>query len=564
MTQSFNKPDEKVDYFNEDFEIVERSFADDLHNYHIQINEKLETALTEIQDLQSQLPAEQNKTLLELCKINAIETVTSQFGLASLFITAKDGGSVTTTHNFEKGITANEKDKQRYQHMEDNKNKKWGDVRKDDGYEKDFSKRRKQDFQNNDKIYDAYTGKELSKDGRTHIDHIVPVKEIEENAAAHLSLSIEERAAMATDAKNTVYTDGSINQSKSDQSMEDFLNKKVKGQAKKNAERFDIDKEKAMQADKIARQHIESTIDLARFKKYSTEVLATGSKDAIKVLCTQTIGVIFREITHGTIIELRATFDNKGKESSQEIFARFKQRIQKIWHDLKENLGDILKSSLGSAITAFFSNLVVFVINLFATTLKRVVAMIRAGFVSLVQAVKILVNPPADMPKEEVGYQALKILTTGLIGALSLGLTEAIEKLLLMIPGLQPLMLFPLPFSDGRTVSDAIAVTVSALIGGILSTIALYWMDKLRSQAKEDKIKIQLLTKIGLVAEYKLAQTWCVFWEAQQETVKITQQTYHALQNDIQEMRASSQQAQDAVNEYSDSVAQLKKLIFKS
>ncbi|MBR7002590.1 MAG: hypothetical protein IKI11_08030, partial [Neisseriaceae bacterium] len=123
MTQSFNKPDEKVDYFNEDFEIVERSFADDLHDYHIQINEKLETALAEIQDLQSQLPAEQNKTLLELCKINAIETVTSQFGLASLFITAKDGGSVTTTHNFEKGITANEQDQQAYQNMKNNQSK---------------------------------------------------------------------------------------------------------------------------------------------------------------------------------------------------------------------------------------------------------------------------------------------------------------------------------------------------------------------------------------------------------------------------------------------------------
>ena len=133
------------------------------------------------------------------------------------------------------------------------------------------------------------------------------------------------------------------------------------------------------------------------------------------------------------IIELRATFDNKGSESLKDIFVRFKNRIQKIWHDLKENLGSILKGSIGSGITAFFSNIVVFVINLFATTLKRVVAMIRAGFVSLVQAVKILVNPPADMPKEEVGYQALKILTTGLIGALSLGLTEAIEKLLLMI-----------------------------------------------------------------------------------------------------------------------------------
>lgn len=548
MTQSFGTADEKADYFNEDFEIVERSFADDLHNYHIQINEKLETALAEIQDLQSQLPAEQNKTLLELCKINAIETVTSQFGLASLFITAQDGGSVTTTHNFEKGITANERDQQAYQNMQNNQSKDWQEVRKQSGYEKDFPKRRKQDFQNNDKIYDAYTGKELPKDKSTQLDHIVPVKEIEQNSAAHLFLSEEERAAMATDPKNTAYTNNSINQSKGEQSMEDFLDKKVKGQAKNNAERFDIDKEKAKQADKIARQHIESTIDLATFKKYSTEVLATGGKDAVKMLGTQTIGMIFREIIQGTMIELRATFDNKGSESLKDIFVRFKQRIQKIWHDLKENLGSILKGSIGSGITAFFSNIVVFVINLFATTLKRIVSMIRAGFVSLVQAVKILVNPPVDMPKEEVHYQALKILTTGLIGALSLGLTAAIDNLLKPIPGMQ----LPVPFSDGRTVSDAIAVTVSALIGGILSTIALYWMDKLRSQAKEDKIKIQLLTKTGLVAEYKLAQTWCVLGEAYEQTIEKFKQTSKIVQTNHQQMKEKSSQTQRFLDETGD------------
>ncbi|MDR1970849.1 MAG: hypothetical protein LBQ46_02905 [Treponema sp.] len=114
---------------------------------------------------------------------------------------------------------------------------------------------------------------------------------------------------------------------------------------------------------------------------------------------------------------------------------------------------------------------------------------------------------------ERGGY---KILTAGLIGAASLGLSAGIEKFLQAIPGLQPLMMFPIPSFGGeqRTVSDIIAVTLSALAGGILSTIALYFMDKCRHDEKNSRIHIQLVNQSGIVVQYNIAKTWYVIDDA--------------------------------------------------
>lgn len=51
---------------------------------------------------------------------------------------------------------------------------------------------------------------------------------------------------------------------------------------------------------------------------------------------------------------------------------------------------------------------------------------IRAGFTSLWQAVKIITNPPKDIPKEDIYYEASKIMVIGLISATAmLGLITA-------------------------------------------------------------------------------------------------------------------------------------------
>jgi hypothetical protein len=514
---------ETIDYLNDDFEstIQELDSKSKLEILKIEINQGLEEALIEMENLKEQFSADDSANLLELCKDTVIETITGQFGLAGMFIDCKDGGNVTTKHNFEKpnGPVANASDKQKqdaYKANNDSTIRKWDDVRKSGGYDDPLPDKRKTAFKTQDSIIDEYTGKPLPKDGRAHLDHIVSAKEIESNAANHLFMTPEERAKMATNDKNLAWTEASANQSKGDMAMKDWLDKSDKKTGGTKADRFGIDKEMALKKDKEARKYIKKEITVATAKKYTSELLVTGGQDAAKMAAYSAFGVVLRDFVQGVFIEIHTTFRERGNETLKEIFTRFKNRIAVIIEDLKSKWGDILKNSFEGGLTSFLSNLVVFVINLFATTLKKIVAMIRAGFVSLVQAIKMLAHPPAGMTREEANYQALKILTAGLIGAASLGLSAGIEKLLQAIPGLQPLMMFPIPSFGGepRTVSDIIAVTLSALAGGILTTIVLYFMDKCRADAKKDKLQIQLVNQSGVVVQYKLAQTWIVMGDA--------------------------------------------------
>ncbi len=388
---SFLSKSPKSTYFNKDFSKTEKELNElfDHKSLKIELTDGLQNALDELSNLHSKLPENQTSTLLHLCEASAISAITSQFGLASLIIDARDGGSVTTVHNFEKGITANEADAARYSDMIANRNGKYLEVRNKVGYDKPLVKRRNEALQNKAIIIDEYTGRNLPKYGRVHLDHIVSVKEIESSVSANLALSPEERAKIAADKENLALIDGSINQSKGSDEMKVFLNKEDKKTGQRKAEKFGIDEQKAMQKDKKARKFVYGEIDKAKVKKYSKELLTTGCKDITKIMAYTVIGVAMREIAQGAITEIKLAFKQRGKESFGEIWVRFKTRMSEILDSLKSKWKDLVAGSIEEGLTSFISNLGVFLTNVFATTLKRFVAMIRAGFVSLKEAVKI-------------------------------------------------------------------------------------------------------------------------------------------------------------------------------
>ena len=556
--------DEQVDYLDDNYSVTlnELEKLSELDLIKIEVNEGLEEALRELDSLHDQFSREDSAKLLDLCKNTVIESITGQFGLAGMFIQTKDGGNVTTSHNFEQGVTANEADRQKYDTYVANNDgsRSWNDVRNSGGYDASLPEIRKEAFKNQDTIIDAYTGKELPKDGRAHIDHIVSAKEIEKNAKMHLFKTPEERAKIATNEKNLAWTNGSANQSKSDSQMKDWLEKKQGGRNISNEEYYEIDRKMALQEDREARKFIKTEITVAAAKKYGTELLATGGKDAAAMAAYSALGVIVRDFTQAVFEEICTTFRERGKESLKEIFIRFKERMGIVITELKAKWKDIVKGSFEAGIISFLSNIAVFAINLFATTLKKIVKMIRAGFVSLCQAIKMLAKPPEGMDRDEANYQALKILTAGLIGAASLGLTAAIEKFLQAIPGLLLVMSLPIPSfgSEQRTVSDAIALTLSALAGGLLTTIVLYFMDKCRAEAKKDKLRFQLMTQSGVVVQYKIAQTYCVLADAYSFISNRADNEIKRLEKSSSAIHDAAKNVDEAANNYEDVLKKLK------
>ena len=494
------KDPETMDYFNTNYEktIAELSDLDKKNELRIEINQGLEEALQELQSLKDAYSAEDGATLLELCKNTVIETITSQFGLASVFIECKDGGNVTTIHNAKKDIYAREEDQYNREDYTGSSYVKASSQYKDGKI-----------IENTAMIQDEYTGDYLDY-SEVDCDHIKPLK-VYHQEGGYMQPK-DKKEAFGSDPENFAMTSSGGNRSLGADDKKEWQEKSATdGSGNINKTRFNHDNRRVNAAvergNQAASKHAPSNIDKGMY--YGKQAVLTGGKDAAHMAAYSAIGTILREVVQELFIELKNTFNNFGNESLKEIFQRFKKRLSEIYAKIKENWKDILSGSIETGLTAFFSNLLVFVINLFATTLKKIVTMIRAGFVSLVQALKLLTNPPEGMPPDEIHYAAFKILVAGLIGAASLGLSAAIEKFLQSIPGLQPLMMFPIPLL-GKTVSDVIAVTLSALAGGIVTTVALYFMDKCRSQAKKSKLQIQLIAQSGLVVEYQIAQTWFV------------------------------------------------------
>ena len=263
----------------------------------IEIDENLEEAITELNSLKEQYSQRDSATLLQLCKDNVIETITSQFGLASLFINSQDGGNVTTTHNFENGITATKGDEQKYNSWREMKAKKWDDVRKETGYDKPLPKMRKEAFQTKEVIIDEYTGRPLPKDGRAQLDHIVSASEIENKSSANLFMTPEERAKMATNEKNLAWTEGSANQSKGKEKMSDWLGKVDKKTGETKAEKYGIDKEMAMAKDKEARKFVNKTVTIEATKKYTKEIDNVKEADTYFVIDCVSSHFVYVETT---------------------------------------------------------------------------------------------------------------------------------------------------------------------------------------------------------------------------------------------------------------------------
>ena len=93
-TTEINLFDSDYSQHEQDFEVLSQQ-----ESFRLEVDQGLEESLQELQHLKSKLSDGQSVSLIELCKDNIIQTINSQFGLASLVMDNRDGGNVTTAYN---------------------------------------------------------------------------------------------------------------------------------------------------------------------------------------------------------------------------------------------------------------------------------------------------------------------------------------------------------------------------------------------------------------------------------------------------------------------------------
>jgi len=427
-----------------------------MHSFNTFIDEKYGKELEEIN--QASLDTDHINELLNQYKEVILTNIIEQFGLSSIFDIYKRGGNVTTLNNAEQGVFANNNDEHRY------KQDYSQDLRKQ-LYEKDFKKNRKQIFQTNDAIVDDYTGKILPKDGRAHRDHVVSACEIQNNNEARLYMSDKARGKLAVNENNLAWTNGSLNQSKGEYDLIEWMNKNnSKDASLTNAEYYEINAEKATHKYNKARQYVDKEVKKAKVDYYMKSVKATGVKQGIAVGERQAIGLIIYEFQDSLLIAMKAYFKKyKSLKTLHEKIEEFKQACIYIKNHMISKAKKILASFVDGFINGFIANLVTVFINAFATTAKNIVRILNEGIYSLIKAVKILIKPPDGLTKKEAVLEASKVIAASVIATLGAMLTESFVVYLKTTPFA--------PFAN------LVGGVLGGILTGIVSVTVVYAID---------------------------------------------------------------------------------------
>lgn len=429
------------------------------------------------------------------CRKEVINSIVTPFGLGKI-IAAYDkvGGNVNTVHNVRDGIYATEDELKAYENRGEYNS---DDYHKDINYiniNKEYSQNRK-----DGNATDYMTGKQLNPNESHDLDHVKSAKEIHDDAGRVLA-EIDGKVLANTDT-NLKPTTATKNRSKKADDMQTFLAKKnerlrkmnelkskndlsplEENELKKLEELVKIDDKKALEIDKKAREEIDSKINKAYYtsgkfvKNTATASLNEGSKMGVQ----QAIGLVMTEFFTALFDEILDIYKNGFSNGFEDgrFFVVLKERLLNIAQKIQSKWKEVAIAFKDGFLSGFISNLVTTAINMFVTTGKRVVRIIREGIFSLFKAIKMLIFPPENMTYEEAMHEAKKIIVSGLIISLGVLAEQYIDTLIKSSVILEPL-------------SEILTSVFIGALTGIAVTLAVYYIDK----KKNDKDAINQMIK---------------------------------------------------------------------
>ncbi|UKS55687.1 DUF1524 domain-containing protein [Exiguobacterium acetylicum] len=345
------------------------------------------------------------------------KTIIQSFGLSHLFHQDQHGGEVTTIHNSQKNIIAQDKDKY-------------------DRSKYEYESSRKIVLQQNEKRHgghiDAYTGKTIE---RPNVDHVIPLHAFHKNGG--FLLKDEAKRAFSSDNRNLVVTDETLNKSKGNQQLDEFRNRKVNGQHETNDLRFSIDEDRAqkiaLNANIAYDEHQVSTGN--KLRSYAVTGVAAGLQDGLKLGVREAVGIILHTLNKELFKELKSyTKMIKNYREDKVMIYELNKMMKRINLSINQKLKGLLSSiSLAfgeGVISGLISSILTTIINMFVTTKKRIVRIIREGFLSIFHALKILMTNPQKLSKSVLYREVTKLIITGIIAAGGITLEGAIEQFL--------------------------------------------------------------------------------------------------------------------------------------
>lgn len=327
-----------------------------------------------------------------------------------------------------------------------------------------------------------------SSDKHTDVDHIISAAEIIRDPAANAHMTEEERLDFANDKNgqkgNLNEMDSSLNRSKGDKSMSEWLNTpNSKGQ--KPEDIFDNMteeyKKELLQKDKEAREKYEKLKAEAEERSIKAgqesrkkEAFRIGGK-ALRTAVMQLLTAFLKEVIAKLIKWFRAE-----KRNLEMLLNSLKEAI----HSFVGNLKNYLVGAVDSVLTTIATAIIGPVVN----TIKKVWSLLKQGWSSLKEAVNYLKSPEnKNKPIGQLLFEVGKIVIAGLTGMGALILGEVFEKSLMAIP------IFNVEIPLLGSLANILGIFLGAVVAGIIGAIAINIIEKqLEKRQKADSNKSQV------------------------------------------------------------------------
>lgn len=510
----------------------------------IDIDDQVEVLLQQINSAPNQ---RQQRDFVESFQNMLIDQVLGPFGLSRALFEDRDGGAITSLHNFEKGVVANDSDGAR--HAQWTKANDSNFERND--YDAQLDKRFPDMKSPDGKYHDGYRkpGTELPEGPRTAArDHVVPASEVERSSRGHLAQTREERVQTATQDENVVLTGFNMNSSKGDEDLLVWAQKpNSKDPSKTNAEAYDLDEKVLKEKYKEAKSAVEGAQKKAVLMKQGGELLVEGGKAAGYLALRQVLGMILKDVVQGLIDDVRYLV-REGFNGARSLLEIVQDRLQATFRNLREKWAEYLKEGASAGLSGFFSTLITLVINSFVTTAKNIVILIREAVLALARSIKVIVAPPADMSKGEVAFEVLRLLSAAVATCVGLALEETIKKALESIALLAP-------------VAGELAPIIAGIITGSLTLFTVLAFDRIKGSIAFRNKQLADVHRGQSIGLLKIKQT-VLMLDSAHENMTMTAQTLRIQFEESRiEVQESREQTQRTIASYQSSVRVLDDLL---
>lgn len=427
-----------------------------------------------------------------------VESLITSFGL-DLLIKDQHGGDVDTIHNVRQiGIDKN-MDYKNQNNKDAYLNKEAYDKGKYHSHSnyKNTVKEAKDKFNRGQSIKDAYTGdniyasKRVENGKQAQLDHVLAAKYVHEDRGRVLSGL--NGTDLANDSSNLRFTNNALNNNMKDKSIPEYIAWCEKNPDKVNwngvkGQPLPADvKEKLMSEYNRAKKDYDRKISVTYYtsSKFAKDLSFAAGKMGLSMGLRQALGLFLSEIWFAVKDEFN---EDDGDFELSKFFHRIADGVKKGYSNALEKYETLFKKFGEGFISGTLSSLTTTICNIFFTTAKSTVKIIRQSYASIVQACEVLFINPDNYEFGDRMKATTKIIATGASVVLGGIVSEAISKTAL---GLIPVL------------GEVVTTFCGTLTTGIMSCTLLYFLDNNELFNKlVNYLNTHIITIDGILAQY--------------------------------------------------------------